>query len=51
MSDDLTLPPEMLPRCPGAEVYVQCVSCDTYWATDQHDKCPKCGFGPETVIQ
>lgn len=51
MSKDETLPPEMLPECPGAEVYVQCPSCSTHWAVDQYARCPKCGRGIDEPLQ
>jgi hypothetical protein len=28
---------------PTASAYAQCAACDTHWAFDQYDACPKCG--------
>ncbi len=41
MSDDITLPPEMLPRRKGATVVVQC-PCGAEWNPRFFDVCPVC---------
>ena len=42
MSDDETLPPEMLPRAPGADVIIVCPSCQWRWVPED-ERCPNCG--------
>lgn len=45
MSDEeTTLPPEMLPRSPGADVIIVCPSCEWRWVPEDI-KCPNCGRG------
>ena len=44
MADDVTLPPEMLPRSPGADVIIVCPSCEWQWVPED-EKCPNCGRG------
>ena len=47
--DDVTLPPEMLPRVDGAEVIIVCPSCETHWKPEQ-EQCPKCGRGVDEPV-
>ncbi len=48
-SDDVTLPPEALPRSVGGEVIVACPVCKTEWKFDDHDSCPTCKLAPQGV--
>lgn len=49
MADDTTLPPEMLPRRPDAEVIIVCPSCETQWRPED-ERCPKCGRGVDEPV-
>jgi uncharacterized OB-fold protein len=47
--DEVTLPPEQLPRVPGAEVITECPSCKTHWMPEQ-ERCPACGRGIDEPV-
>jgi rubredoxin len=42
--DEKTLPPEELPKSPGAEVIIVCPSCEWQWVPED-ERCPNCGRG------
>ena len=46
---DVTLPPERLPRSPGADVIIVCPSCECHW-TPEDGKCPNCGRGIDESV-
>lgn len=50
MADDVTLPPEELPRSPGVEVIIVCPSCERHW-TPADERCPNCGRGIDEPVQ
>lgn len=46
---DETLPPEMLPRFPGADVVIACPSCTQLWSPEL-ERCPHCGRGIDEPV-
>ena len=44
-----TLPPELLPRSPGADVIIVCPSCEWHWVPEDI-KCPNCGRGVDEPV-
>jgi hypothetical protein len=49
MSEDETLPPEMLPRSLGADVVIVCPSCSWRWVPED-GKCPNCRRGVDEPV-